>query len=454
MIFCDLHRYQRWLDVEVALAQTQADLGIIPTQAARVIKDCAKINKLDLDLIEHELRITGHSLMPLLTALHQACGDEAGRFIHFGATTQDIQDTAQILEIRDVLTIVERDLFQIIGHVVDLCEKYMDLVTIGRTHNQHALPTTMGLKMAVWLDELWRHAQRLEQIKKRVLVSQLFGGVGTMDGFGDQALELLHNFSARLGLRVPRLAWHSSRDRITEYLTLMAMIAGTCAGIAEEIRCLARNEINEMTEPFQPGKIGSSTMPHKRNPEMCEQVVVLSRLITSRVSPAFEGQINEHERDYRAVRLEWVTITDTSLYICGLLGLTRTILDGLVVHEDRIRRNVEAASPQISTEALMFFLAPTMGKQAAHTLIYETAMQAVESGRPFLDLLFENSRIAEQYSREEISEAIRPENHIGMARRLTQQTVAEIKEKLGQDKAPPNHTLSCPLLAKEKRCCR
>lgn len=452
-VFCDIYRYQRWLDVEAALAMAQGELGLIPVSAAENIRDNAKIGSLDLEAIRQGLKVTSHSLMPLLDALRQVCTREAGQFIHFGATTQDIQDTAQALEIKSILTLVERDLLILIDKVIALAEKYGDMVTIGRTHTQHALPMTMGLKMAVWLDELYRNLERFEAMKKRVLVSQLFGGVGTMDPFGDKAFELLNNFSARLGLEPANVAWHSSRDRIAEFLTTMAMIGGTLAKIADEIRCLARNEIGEMEEPFQMGKIGSSTMPHKRNPEMCEQVVVLSKLINSNAALGFEGLINEHERDYRSVRLEWVTVTDTSLFICGLLSLMKHILSDLIVYEDRVRENVDRAAPLISTEALMFFLGRSIGKQTAHTLIYETSMEAAETGTPLLDLLMNRSEIQGQFSRETIQQAMLPESHIGMSQELTRRTVDYVKNRLQQRAHPVDSGVSCPLATEEGTCC-
>jgi len=453
-VFCDIYRYQRWLDVEAALAMAQGDLGLIPQEAAQNIRDNAKITTLDLDAIREGLKVTGHSLMPLLNALREKCTKEAGQFIHFGATTQDIQDTAQVLEIKSVIQLVERDLITIIQQLISLAEKYSSLVTIGRTHTQHALPMTLGLKMAVWLDEMHRNLERFDAMKERMLVSQLFGGVGTMDPFGDKAFELIDNFSARLGLSAPHVAWHSSRDRITEFLTSLAMIAGTLAKIADEIRCLARNEIGEMEEPFQMGKIGSSTMPHKRNPEMCEQVVVLSKLINSNASLGFDGLINEHERDYRSVRMEWVTITDTSLFTCGILGLMKRIFQDLRVHEDKISQNVDKAAPLISTEALMFFLGQTIGKQTAHTLIYETSMEAVESNKPLLDLLMQREEIKERFSREQVKEAMSPENHIGMSKALTQRTIDAIQDKIRQRSSTLAIASPCPLATREGRCCK
>ena len=451
-IFCDLRRYQHWLDVEAALALAQAELGIIPHAAAENIQQNARICLLDLDGIRKGLQLTNHSLMPLLEALRKVCDTEAGQFIHFGATTQDIQDTAQVLELRNVFSVVERDLHNIISLLIQRARQYRDLVTIGRTHCQHALPMTMGLKMAGWLDEVWRNLERLEQVKERVLVSQLFGGVGTMDAFGEKALPLLELFSAKLGLAVPNVAWHASRDRFAEFLSLLAMIGGSLARIADEIRCLARNEIHEMEEPFHMGKIGSSTMPHKRNPELCEQVVVLSKLVTSNVSLGYDGLICEHERDYRSVRLEWAALTDSSLYTCGLLALMKDILADMTVHEQRVRSNVLQAAPLISTEALMFFLGEAIGKQNAHALVYEASMQTVETGKPVLDILMEHSEIAEKFSREEIEQSIAPEKHVGKSRELTEQTIAFVETRMQARETPAEDAACCPLCTELEGC--
>jgi adenylosuccinate lyase len=451
-IFCDKYRYQRWLDIEAALASAQADLGIIPEWAAEAINEKAHIRYLDLGAIKEGIRVTCHSLIPLLSAWREVCNNAAREFINFGATTQDIQDTAQALEIRDVLNIVERDLRIIIQQLIELADRYVDLVIIGRTHTQHALSMTMGLKMAVWLDEVWRDYERLMDCRERVLVSQLFGGVGTMDAFSEKALELLSRFSQRLGLKAPLTAWHVSRDRGAEFLSTMAMVSGTLARIANEIRSLARSETGEMEEPFHMGKIGSSTMPHKRNPEMCEQVVVLARLIKSNAGLGFEGMINEHERDYRAVRLEWVTITDTSLFICGLLSLMKAIMKDLIVHEHRARKNVENAATLISTEALMFYLGETIGKETAHRIIYEAAMEAKETGQPLMDLLMNHYKISGKFERKDLEQVVDPAKHIGMSRELTYRAINYVKEKLSNIAMCEKTERVCPLGEKDGSC--
>ena len=451
-IFCDLYRYQRWLDVEAVLSEAEAELGLIPAEAAADIRSSAHVSRMDLDFIRQELQVTSHSLMPLLGALSKVCPEHARRYIHFGATTQDIQDTAQSLEIRDVLDIIRRDLMILAEILIRLSQQYSSLVTIGRSHTQHALPMTMGLKTAVWLDELMRSMERFEQLRPRVLVSQLFGGVGTMDAFGNKGFELLNLFSSRLGLDVPATAWHASRDRIAEFLNVTAIAAGSLARMADEIRCLARNETGEMEEPFHPGKIGSSTMPHKRNPEMCEQVVVLAKLIKTGALAGLDGLVNEHERDYRSVRLEWVSVADSSMFFCAILAMMKHILGNLVIHEERVEVNVNSAAPYICSEALMFYLGAELGKDRAHRLIYQAAMTAADTGRSFIDILMELPEIGGVFSREAVEQVLHPENHTGMSEIIVQRVVKQAEESMAAIKPVISGERQCPLSGTEGEC--
>lgn len=448
-VFCDLRRLQRWLDVEAALALSQAELGAIPAPAALEIEATARFELLDQAAIRADIARTGHSLIPLLNAWQKVVSPEAGRYIHYGATTQDIQDTAQSLEIKDVLAILERDAASIINRLSALAGTYRDVVMIARTHGQQALPITLGAKMAVWLDEMIRNGDRLRNCRHSVPVAQLFGGVGTMAAFGGQGMELLNRFSARLDLVPPLSAWHTSRDRLAELLSTMAIVAGTLGKIANEICQLSRDEIGELEEPFHMGKIGSTTMPHKRNPELCEQVVVLARLVRNNAALGFETLINEHERDYRAIRLEWAAFTDASLYVCGALSLMRTILDNLIVHEEKIRQNVEQAAGLIATEALMFRLAEKMGKQAAHQLLYELSMEARNGGwsadRPFIDFLAGHPDIRGVFTRDELHRAIDPARHVGLAGELTDRVVQEAGAWLAAHGVAGGGVSPCPL---------
>lgn len=460
-IFCDRRRLQRWLDVEVALAISQAEMGIIPDTVIQELEKTARLDLLNFSTIKKDREQTGHSLIPLLNAWQEATKLEAAKYIHYGATTQDIQDTAQSLEIKDVFVILERDTNVIIKQLAELAEQYRDLVCIARTHGQHALPTTLGAKISVWLDEMIRHGERLQSSRGRVLAAQLFGGVGTMAALGDDGIELLERFAARLELSAPLSPWHAARDRLSEMLSTLALLTGTLGKVANEICQLARDEIGELEEPFHMGKIGSTTMPHKRNPELCEQVVVLSKLVKNNASLGFETLLNEHERDYRAVRLEWVAVTDASLYACGALALIKTILGNLIVHEDRIRKNVDQAASLIATEALMFTLAGKMGKQAAHQLLYEVSMQARDlqfaaTGDPsmgrrqtdksLLELLIAHPDIKNTFSMDELRKAIDPAQHVGLAGELTQRVVNRAVDWLDENSGDTIEVPPCPLL--------
>nr|MBF0221785.1 adenylosuccinate lyase [Desulfobulbaceae bacterium] len=416
-IFGDMRRMQRWLDVELCLTNCQAELGIIPKKAAKALALTASLEKFDIQRIQDDIAKTGHSLIPLLNEWQRISGED-GQYIHYGATTQDIQDTAQSLEIQEAIDLLERDIAELISLLADKSKQYRDVICVGRTHGQQALPTTLGLKISTWLDETMRNQQRLQQCKQRVLVSQLFGGVGTMSALSAQAQTLLENFSAALGLTAPDSSWHSARDRTAELISVLALISGGLARSANEICQLAKNEIGELAEPFTAGQIGSSTMPHKRNPELCEQVVVLSKLIKANAMSGFDTLCGEHERDYRTVRLEWVALTEAITFCCAALKFQKKIIKNLVVNEAQIKNNLNQAAIFISTEALMFLLGEKIGKQCAHELIYKASQLCSSSGKELIDILLKDELIRGNFSRSDLEQAILLENHVGQSAQL------------------------------------
>jgi len=442
-VFCDYRRMQRWLEVEAVLARCQADLGIIPVQAAEAMIKTARLELLDTATIKTDISTTGHSLIPLLKEWQRVTDDNAGQFIHYGATTQDIQDTAQSLELKDITAIIHRDLTAIIKLLAELADKHRDLVTIGRSHGQHALPTTMGLKIAGWLDETIRNSARLETCCERLLVAQLFGGVGTMAALSPQGFALLDKFAAALELSAPLSCWHSSRDRIAEFTSVLALTTGGLARIANEICQLARNEIGELAEPFVFGQIGSTTMPHKKNPELCEQVVVLARLVKANAGTAFDTLCNEHERDYRAVRLEWVALTEASIFSCAALRMMKSILGGLTIDQKRIKENLDRFSVLISTEALMFLLGEKIGKQSAHTLIYEASMASSGPNQDaLLDRLMTSPEVIGAFSRTDLEKAVDPSRHTGLASAIIDRVLAKAQTIT---EPTPRHPSRCPV---------
>jgi adenylosuccinate lyase len=426
-IFCDDCRNQRWLDIEAALALAEAELGMIPPEMADKIAATARLDLIDLEAVRAEIEGSGHSLVGLLRVFESACG-EAGQFIHYGATTQDIQDTGQALEMRDVLDELAPALDRITACLTDLAERHAETVALGRTHAQPALPMGFGVKLASWVDEMVRHGDRLEQMRDRTLVAQLFGGSGTMAAFGGRGPELLERFSARLGLGVPTIGWHVARDRVVEFVSVLAMITGTLARVADEVRILSRPEFGEVEEAWRPGKVGSSTMPHKRNPERCEQVVVMARLAAAQVGTALAGMIGDHERDARALRVEWVCVPDVAHYCLAACEMVTESVSGLTVHTDRLRRNVEAVADRVMSERLMLALGHSVGKQRAHELVYELTQQAQQQHLPVREVIGEHDEV--DLSPAALDEIFDPTEYLGSSATLTMRTVTEAHKHL------------------------
>jgi len=439
-IFCDICRVQRWLDIEAALAQAQGELGVIPPEAAAGIAAAARVENIDLESMRTEVILSRHSLVGLLRGLQAVCPEGSGQYVHYGATTQDIQDTGQVLEMRDVVDRLESDLEGFVGVLAALAGRCSEIVALGRTHARAALPITFGIKVASWLDEILRHARRVEAMRERVLVAQLFGGAGTMAGLGDRGPELLERFAARLGLGAPTMGWHVARDRTVEYVATLAGIAGTLGRIADEIRTLSRPEIGEVEEAWEHGIVGSSTMPHKRNPERCEQVVVTAKLAAAQVGIALAGMPGEHERDSRTLRVEWACVPDVSHYCLAALTITAEIVAGLEVHAERMRDNAEAVTDEIGSEALMLALGERLGKQNSHEIVYDLSQAAYEEGRTLRELLRERKELSVLLGDETIERTFDVTAYLGASADLTGAVVDEARRWLQERAALADET--------------
>ncbi len=431
-IFCDVCRMQRWLDVEAALALSEAEIGFIPPEAAAEIARAAQVDNIDLDEVQEGVRRTEHSLVSLLGALQRACRDGAGEYVHYGATTQDIGDTGEVLEMREVLDEAEAGLRTVVSRLAELARSHRDTLMIGRTHARPALPTTFGFKVAGWIDELLRGAERVEAARSRVLVAQLAGGVGTMAGFDGKGPELVERFAARLSLGVPAIGWHSARDRVAEFVTSLAILAGSLARIAEEVRMLSRPEFGELDEGWHHGKVGSSTMPHKRNPENAEQVVVMGRLAAANAVLALEGMVNEHERDGRALRLEWVSVPSVSHHTLAALAILSKVLGGLDADVERMAEQARAAADGICSEALMLALARNVGRQTAHALVYEMSQKAQTEGRSLRESTADSPEITAHLTPEEVDAVFDPARHLGSAGAMVDGVVARAEQWVGR----------------------
>ncbi len=422
-VFDDMHLLQKWLDTEVALAQAEAELGIIPEAAAAEITRCARAGQLDLPRLKQLIDQTVHPIVPVIRVLQQACSGDAGEYIHWGATTQDIMDTAMILQIKEAIAILEERLASFAVVLSESALKYRDLLMAGRTHGQQALPVTLGYKIAVWLAEVDRHRTRLAQIKPRVLVGEFGGAVGTLASVTASGLQIQQGMMERLGLGAPVISWHTARDNLAEFASILSLIAATMGKIANEIINLQRTEIAEVEEPFNEGKVGSSTMPHKRNPMLCEAILALARLVIRSTPAAMDAMIQEHERDWVGDHIEWAYLPEICIMTDGALQLTERVIAGLRVYPERMRLNLEQTNGLMLSEAIMLALAQKMGRQTAHDVVYECAMRAVEQGLPFRQTLAEHPKVASLLTVQEIERYLDPVHYTGLAGQFVDRVV-------------------------------
>jgi len=423
-IFNDHNRVQKWLDFEAAFAIEQGELGIIPKAAAADIAANAKISKIDIDAVAVEIRRIKHPLVPAVKAVQKLCQGDHGEYIHFGPTTQDVLDTAVMLQIKEAHAIYLRDMKAIGNALVKLCEAHRDTPMVGRSHGVQALPITFGHKAAIWLSEMGRHYERMRQLESRVFVGGMVGAVGTQASFGPKAKELEIRVMKRLGLGVADINWQPARDRFAEYVNLLGLISSTLAKIANEIIILEHTEIGELYEPFSAGKVGSSTMPHKRNPSSCEAVVGASRALRYNVPYMLESMLIEHERDGSAWRGEWKAIPESCLIMGGMLAIMKYVLSDLHVDAEKMRRNLDCLGGFLLSERVMFVLSDKVGKQTAHDLVYEISMHGIENNISFEAALMQNAQVRAALSAEELKAALDPTTYVGRAPEIVDEVVA------------------------------
>jgi adenylosuccinate lyase len=394
-LFSDEGRTRAWLRILAALARAQADAGLIPPAAAAAISAHADAPRLDLDLdlVAEQTRATGHSTMGLIRALRDALPEHAREWVYYGATVQDLSDTWFALVFRALGDIAERDVTRMRNHALGLAATYRDTPMCGRTHGQPGLPITFGFKAAVWAAELDRHLERLRQGRRRWEVVQLGGALGTMEFWGERALDLLDRFAAQLGLSAPDIPWLTSRDGVAEFVGLLAAISATAGKIGNEVYQLARPEIGEVRESFTAGTVGSITMPHKRNPEISEHLVTLSRVIRAQAGLALEAMVTEHERDGRAWKTEWLILPETGMCFAACVASGARMLDGLRVDADRMLANLGQHRGYLLSEPVMRALADRLGKHTAHEAVYAAAMNGIEQGQDFRAALRADARL-------------------------------------------------------------
>ena len=428
-IWDEENKLQKLLDVEAALARAHAKLGNIPEESAKVISERANTKWVKVERVKEIEAEIHHDIMAVVKALSEVCG-EHGKYVHLGATSNDIIDTANALLIKESLAIVEDDLKEIRSILKNLAREHKYTVCIGRTHGQHAVPTTYGMKFAIWLDEIQRHLDRIGELKERILVGQMSGAVGTMASFGDKGIEIQRLVMEDLGLKPARISNQIiQRDVYAELMMVLALIASTLDKIALEIRNLQRTEILEISEPFGRRQVGSSTMPHKRNPIRSEKVSGLARVLYSNVIPALLNNPLWHERDLTNSSVERVILPESFVLLDEMLKSIKKVLAGLEFFPENIKRNLYMTNNLIMAEPLMLKLTERgMGRQEAHELVRRLAMRAFRENRDLMTLARENGDVKKFLSDEDF-ESLKPEKYIGMAPRIVDNVIAWIEEK-------------------------
>ncbi|CEL11312.1 Putative Adenylosuccinate lyase [Aspergillus calidoustus] len=416
------------VEVEAALARAEAAVGVIPADAGTAITDAFKSISLDFDLLARETDIVGYPVLPLVKQLVNGTPGEMSKYIHWGATTQDIMDDASVLQMKRGLQLVRRELQTLAGTLQGLAQKYRDTPMAGRTHLQHALPCTFGYKCAVYLSSILRHQERLEEIERRCLLVQFGGAAGTLASLQDPdtGLKVRAELAKELGLRDPLITWHVARDTIAEILNFLALIGGTLGKIALDLIVMSSNEFDEVSEPFVPHRGASSTMPQKRNPISSEVILAASKLLRSNASLGLDAMVTDFERASGPWHLEWVAIPEAFITAVGALHQTNFALGGLVVKVDSMSRNLHSTRGLIVGEAVMMGLAPVLGRQKAHDVVYEACKTAIEGNRSLLEVLQENSELSKTLPADQLASLCDPLQYLGASQRMVDAVVGAL----------------------------
>ena len=427
-VFSDRARLQGMLDFEAALARAEAKLGVIPADAAEAIGAACTADRFDPAELGPKAAHAGTLAVPAVKALTAAAG-AAGRYVHWGATSQDVIDTGLVLQIRDGLHLIEADLQRLGDASAAVAERHGATPMAGRTFLQHALPTTLGTKAASWLDALARHRTRLREVRPRVLVLSFGGAAGTLASLGPQALAVGDALAAELDLAFPPTPWHGHRDRFAELACVLALMSGTAAKIALDVALLMQTEVGEAFEPAAPGKGGSSAMPHKRNPSGASAVIGAARMAQGMVPVMLQSMMQEHERGIGGWPAEWGTLPQIFALTAGALSGTAAIVEGLEVDEARMRRNLELTQGLIFTESAVMALAPHLGRDAAYAKVEQASRRAVRDGRHFRDILDQDPEVTavlDEAARERLFD---PAHSLGVAAELVERGLAAWREQ-------------------------
>jgi len=423
-VFSDENRVQRYLDIEAALARAQARLGIIPQEAADEIGRHCSAADYDFALLKMQTERIGYPVLPVVQQLVKRCRDGLGEWCHWGATTQDITDTATVLQIREALDLVEAELVAIGKALATLARRYRDTPMAGRSNLQQAVPITFGFKAATLLAGFARHRARLKELRARVLVGEFGGAAGTLASLGQDGLAVQAELMKELTLGQPAIAWHTMRDNFAEVGCFLGLVTGTLGKIATDVKLMMQTEVEEVFEPFAEGRGSSSTMPQKRNPISCNYIIACTAMVRQNVAALLDAMLEDHERSTGPWEIEWISMPEIFLLASGALNQARFLLEGLEVDPKRMRANLDLTRGMIVSEAVMMGLGPHLGRQRAHDLVYDICRKAITTNGSFLDLLAADAEIAPHMSRAELAKLVDPANYLGQAGEMVDRVLA------------------------------
>ena len=427
-IFGEASRIQAWLDVEVALAQAQAELGVIPGYAAEEIERKARYEYLDMDNIREGLARTGHPLVPMVWELDRICDGDTGGYIHWGATTQNITQTGKLLNLRSAHGVFLSQIAELLTLLADLAETTKDAALPGRTHGQHAVPATYGYKVSVWIDEICRHVERMRGCESRVFVAMLGGGAGTLGSLGEIGLDIQDGIAERLGMGSMSNPSRTIGDHLVEYITILALLSATCSKIGREVYTQMKQEFGEVEEPVPEGTVGSSTMPQKRNPKLAQDIVAGAAQVRALVPLALEAMQTEHEADRTTSVMMDKALNEACILTGDILQRMVNMFAGIRVFPERMRENLDLSGGLIMSEAIMLELGRQIGRQQAHDAVYEAAQASFIEGKSFADCLAEEPDVSARMSPEQIQALLDPTAYTGACRLFAERGAVQARE--------------------------
>jgi len=414
-VWSDENRTAKYLDIERALAIVQGRLGIIPGEAAEEIVRNCDIAKIDMAKLRAQTERIGYPVLGVVSQLNALCRDKLGEYCHWGATTQDITDTATVLQIREGLELVEQDLAALSAALATLAQRYRDTPIVGRSNLQQAIPVTFGYKMATILAAVERHRDRLAELRPRVLVGEFGGACGTLASIEHGAMETQAGLMQELGLGQPAIAWHTVRDSIAEVGAFLGLVGGTLGKISMDVKLMMQTEVAEVHEPYAHGRGSSSTMPQKRNPISSCYIHAAISVVRQHAAALMDAMVADHERSTGPWEIEWISLPESFCLMAGALRQTRFVLEGLEVDAERMRANIDITHGLVMSEAVMMGLGPYIGREYAHDLVYDICREAISRKRPLVDLLEENAEIRKHLDRAALERLCDPARYLGQS---------------------------------------